>query len=351
MRKFRGITALVLSIVLGLIAARAVYWYLTRPKPVKTPVKVEAKQSKKNPAFSDKIPQDMRIMAIKLDTNAAMPGRIQGGDVVDVVATSRIPGKDEASISRIILEGVEIYDSGTGEGVSSKRKPNRYEERAISLIVSPGDAVTLTAASASAKLSLMARNKSDEKSTGTVAAAYSFARGVEKIKGADNQPRVLPDFGMRAITITAKNTDGVQGVLKPGDRVDIIVTSPYSRFSTSGLDSLGAEGTVTETSLSSKIFIQDVKILATEKILDLSVGTEEPVQRVTLLVTPEQAVKLTAASDATKKSILRLVGRHPDDRDRQQIRYELIDILADKKAYHRVNIYKGGQETYKNFFK
>jgi Flp pilus assembly protein CpaB len=156
---------------------------------------------------------------------------------------------------------------------------------------------------------------------------------------------------MRAITFTTKDTDGVQGVLKPGDKVDIIVTSPYSKFSASGMGDPGAEGTVTETSLSSKLFIQDVEILTTEKIMDFSIGMEEPVQRVTLLVTPDQAVKLTAALDATKKSILRLVSRHPNDRDVHQIRCELSDILAHKKEYHRVEIYEGGREGYKNFFK
>ncbi|MBN1905183.1 MAG: Flp pilus assembly protein CpaB [Deltaproteobacteria bacterium] len=350
MRRYRGLIALALCIFLGLIATKAVYWYLTRPKPVLTQVKTEAKQPERPLTFSEKFPQGMRIMAIKLDNDSAMPGQIERGDMVDVVATSRIPDKNDASVTRIILEGVEIYDTEEEAGDSSKQKSKRQEERVISLLVSPEDAVTLTAASESARLSIIVRNKSDEDLSGDLTATYSYNRGVEKITGEDNPSSIQPIPGMRAITITAKNTDGVQGVLNPGDRVDIIITSPWSRFSTSETDAPGAKGTVTETSLSSKIFLQDVEILATEKILDLSVGMEEPVQRVTLLVTPDQAVKLTAASDATKKSVLRLVSRHPDDRKRDEIGYELIDILADKKVYHRVDIYKGIEETFKNFF-
>jgi hypothetical protein len=104
--------------------------------------------------------------------------------------------------------------------------------------------------------------------------------------------------------------------------------------------------------MASKTLLQNVEILATERVLDLMVGNEEPVHRVSLMVTPAQAEKLAVVSDATKKSVIRFVSRHPDDRTRfVSGGIKLIDILAEKQEYLQVDIFKGGKQTYRTFYR
>lgn len=351
MRKFRGIIALVLSVVFGLIAAKSAYWYLKKSKTETKPQKIITEQQPKKVTFSERIPDGMRIVTIKLSRDSDIPVQLEKGDIVDVAATSKIPEKNNASVTRIILEGIEIYDSGNEDGEALKKRSGNKDGHKVSLLVSPSDAVTIVAASESAKISLIARKKSDQKEMYPLSAAYSYDRGTEKIREIDFYSHELPVPGMRAITLTVKDTDGIMGMLKPGDQVDVIVTCPYSKFGSGGAVTPGSEGTMTEYSLSSEIVIQDVRIIATEKILDLSIGREEPAKRVALLVTPDQAVKLAVVADATKKSVIRLVSRHPEDHGSPEIRHELAEILADKKIYHRVEVFKGAKEDSKLFFR
>lgn len=352
MRKFRGIIALVISVILGLIAAKAVYWYLNRPKPQKVPPHIVAAKPPEPIKLSQRIPKGMRLVSVKLDDLSVLPGEICKGDLVDVLATSRIPQKEGATLTRIVLQGVEVYTTREEGELSSKKLVQRQGDRTVSLLLRPDQAVTLIAASESAKIRMMARNPMDAEQSFHFTTAYSHDTGVEKVDEAALQVSFHPKPGMRAITLKVQDTDGVLGVLRPGDRVDVIVTCPYSLLSAKGRGDPGDEGRVTETRLVSKTLLQDVEVLATEQVLGLSVGKEDAVQRVTLSVTPALAEKLAVISDATKKSIIRLLSRHPDDHDRSiSAGVKLIDVLAEQKEYLQVDIYKGGKESYRTFYR
>jgi Flp pilus assembly protein CpaB len=352
MRRFRGLIALVISIIFGLIAAKAVYWYLNRPEPEQKPAQSAVAQPPKPRSLSEKVPEGMRVVSISLDEVAGMPEGIKRSDRVDVLATSRISDKKGASVTRIILEGVEVYDNGSEEEQSSRKLGQRQKDRAVSLLVRPDQAAALIAASESSRLHLMARNHEDDDQGGTHTTAYSYDTGVERGDDGAQGVEFPPRPGMRAITLLARDTDGVLGVLRPGDRVDVIVTCPFSRFAAGGAAEPGAEGKVTEYAMVSKTLLQNVEILATERVLDLPVGKEVPAKRVTLLVTPAQAERLAVVSDATKKSIVRLVSRHPNDLEHVSTQGEnLVDILAEKKEYLRVDVFKGGSRQHKIFFR
>ena len=102
----------------------------------------------------------------------------------------------------------------------------------------------------------------------------------------------------------------------------------------------------------SKILLQHVEILATERVLNLAVGNEAPVQRVTLLVTPAQAEKLAVVTDATKKSIIRFLSRHPEDQKRTVTDgVQLIDLLMEEREYLKVELFKDGKNTYRTFYR
>jgi Flp pilus assembly protein CpaB len=352
MRKFRGLIALVLSIVFGLIAARAVYWYLNRPKPQEKPVQVVAPAPVKPKTLSQKIPEGLRLVSIQVDSISGLAGQIEKGDRVDVLATSTIPKKPGAAVTRLVLQGVEVYDAA-GQGSKSTSKLARGErEWPVSLLVRPDQAPALIAAADSARIRLIARNAQDLAAPESPPTAFSYDAGIQRAGTSHSGATLAPSKGMRAITLVTKDTDGVLGVLRPGDRVDVIVTCPYSKFSTGGVIQPGAEGKVTETRMSSRTLLQDVEILATEHSLNLAVGKEGPVQRVTLLVTPGQAEQLAVVSDATKKSIIRFVSRNPDDPERTITGgVKLADILAEKREYLRVNVIKGDQRTYRTFYR
>ncbi|MGD8387569.1 MAG: Flp pilus assembly protein CpaB [Desulfobacteraceae bacterium] len=350
MRKFRGLIALVLSIVLGLIAARAVYWYLNRPKPQQKPVQVVAPAPEKSKTLSQRIPEGMRVVAVQVDSVSGLAGKIEKGDWVDVLATSTIPKKPGAAITRVVLQGVEVYDAGDKDSAPSSKVSRKEREWPVSLLVRPDQAPALIAAAETARIRLIARNEQDLASLENLPTAFSYDSGVQQAGASNRGVLPVPGKGMRAFTLVTRDTDGVLGVLRPRDRVDVMVTCPISKFATGGETQPGAKGKVTETSMSSRVLLQNVEILATERALNLSVGREGPVHRVTLLVTPAQARILTVVSDATSKSIIRFVSRNPDDPGRTPGGIvHLSDLLAVKLESLQVDIIKGEQRDYRVF--
>lgn len=352
MRKFRGLIALVISVILGLIAAKAVYWYLHRSKLEHQQVRTVVAEPRKPRTLSERVPAGMRVVSINLDDVAGMPEGIKKSDRVDVLATSTVLDKKGASVTRIILEGVEIYDKGSGEGQNSRKLDQRYKAKTVSLLVRPDQAAALIAVSESSRLHLIARNHEDADKGESNTTVYSFETGVEKVNGGVCQTAMQPKRGMRVITLAVKDTDGTLGILKPGNRVDVIMTCPFSKFTTKGGWEIGAEGKITENRKVSKTLLQNVEVLATERTLGLSVGKEESSMRVALLVKPFQAEKLAVVIDSSEKGVIRLVSRHPGDSETLSSSGQyLSDVLTDQREYRHVDIYHGNQRGYRKFFK
>ena len=104
----------------------------------------------------------------------------------------------------------------------------------------------------------------------------------------------IPD-GMRAMAIQVNDIIGVAGFVQPGSRVDLILT---------GVPKEGME-------TASKIVLENLVVLAAGQNVQQDVnGKPQTVQVVTLLVTPEQAAKITLA---TGDGPIRLALRNPLD--------------------------------------
>ena len=89
----------------------------------------------------------------------------------------------------------------------------------------------------------------------------------------------IPD-GMRAVSIQVNDVIGVAGFIQPGSRIDLILT---------GIPKEGME-------MASKIVIENLQVLATgQNVQQDANGKPQTVPVVTLLVTPEQAEKITLA--------------------------------------------------------
>jgi pilus assembly protein CpaB len=113
-------------------------------------------------------------------------------------------------------------------------------------------------------------------------------------KSAGVMPLLIPD-GMRAMSVPVDEVSVIAGFVKPKSRVDVLAA----------ISSTGAE----QKSFS-KIVVQNVEVLAVAQQIDHGKDEPEVVKVVTLLVTPEQAERLTLAS---REGTLRLAMRSYGD--------------------------------------
>jgi pilus assembly protein CpaB len=107
--------------------------------------------------------------------------------------------------------------------------------------------------------------------------------------------------GYRAVPVKVDDVSGGADMILPGDRVDVMVyLAPKG----------GAAGVV---EASSQTLLEDIKVFAVDSTVEIdSASGSEPInaKTISLLVTPEQAAKVTLASQLGK---IMLVMRSPDD--------------------------------------
>jgi pilus assembly protein CpaB len=117
-------------------------------------------------------------------------------------------------------------------------------------------------------------------------------------KGAGLLPLLITD-GMRGMSVRVDTVTGVSGFVTPNSRVDVLVSGDPNDEAKEG-DKKG------------KVILQNVRVLATGK--DIEQKDEKPVEvpTVTLLVSPEDAEKLTIA---TRAEAVRLTLRNYRDEE------------------------------------
>lgn len=116
-------------------------------------------------------------------------------------------------------------------------------------------------------------------------------------KAGAGMPSVIPP-GMRAVSVRVNDVVAVAGFVTPGTRVDVILTGSPERQ--------GDPGAVTTTTV-----LENVQVLAAgEKMQTDSQGKPQQVPVMTLLVTPEDAQKLTLGASEGK---IQLSLRNPLD--------------------------------------
>ena len=106
----------------------------------------------------------------------------------------------------------------------------------------------------------------------------------------------VTDIDKRAMSVKVDDVIGVAGFIKPGDRVDVMVT----------IEPDGGK----QTNMMSKMILENVKVLATGTQMERKGKDEEPkpVQVITVEVNVEEAEKLALASTQGR---LRLALRNP----------------------------------------
>ncbi len=347
MRKIRIFLAVIIAIFSGVLAAvivgQKIFHHKTKPVKQKKVVKTQAK-----PVQHIKIPAGKKLVALTLD-DVQILSKLKKGDKVDVLATSNLPDVNMASISRIILKNILVYEI-KGRG---KEKYSRRNKETVYLIMKPEDALKLYSTMKSAKISLILSNR--DKKTDTkegknnqvtqLASTYTPITGPEIIKTPliikkDLAKNIPPN--MRAITIKVKQEDGMCGFLKPGDHVDVVITCPFSKFASSGGITPGAKGMVTEYRISSRVLLQDVIVLAIDTPIMSQRFGQPKISMVTLLIPAKDVPVLSVAADGSNKGLLRLVLRNPEDKTMVATkRCFLSDLLSEKRIYSQITVIKG----------
>ncbi len=101
--------------------------------------------------------------------------------------------------------------------------------------------------------------------------------------------------GMRAVTVGVDNISGANGLIWPGDNVDVLLTQSIS-------------GAPSDKSIAAEVVLSDVRVIATgaELVKTAANGPNggPPAQTVTLEVTPDQAARILVATNLGKLSLI-----------------------------------------------
>lgn len=263
MRKFRGAIALCISLCLAFLAAYSVYQRFDKHEKPKPADIVHTLPEKENtpippPSFADSVPPGMRAFTLRLDKVEGAPMELTGGDRVDVMAVHAVPlsgFSGDTRMSRIVLQNIEVL-SAKMDDVPSKTRP-------VTLLASLEQCAILSAALQISQIRLLLRNPDDKGVKDAIPTGFSMEKGgFAMYEPRDFSIDKLLRPGMRAIRIQTDWRDGIFGYFKPGDRVDIVVSCPFSQ--TQKVSEDGDDGSLylTDTHRNSKIWRQNVKILA-----------------------------------------------------------------------------------------
>ena len=301
-----------------------------------------------------------RAIALKVDEVSGLSGELVPGDLVDVIATSRLSNAASTQISRIVLEEVKVLSvSMKKKGAlfpgGSKKKTGRVTS--VTLALNPDEA-NILAACEGASLRLAARSRDGNRGSGEEF-VYSPLTGPKSVseleqlwedKDLDFNRRI--SSGMRAVTIALSREDGICGLLFPGNKVDVIAVTLTGSISTEGREE-GSKAERLETSRLAKTILQNVGLMAVEDELEGVPGewrSREENWLATLLLSPEQAEKLISVSyDDSYK--LKIVRRNPEDREITATEGERILELFFKpeEMKYEVEIYRRGEVDIRNF--
>lgn len=356
MRKLRGLTALLVALILAGLASYNVYTRLQRPRPSKpvsahSTAKVETapKQEVPPPPFSQQIEPGFRAFSLTLDMSAGGElHTIHSGDRVDILAVTKGTISEDSRLSRLLLSGIPVLEVNKDAVTGGRNKM-----QVVTLKVTPQQAAKLAAADPAATLRLVLRNREDQTPLDQSPTAFTPENGIGVYLPQQRDLERMVTPGMRAMTLEVTGTDGVAGIFRPDDRVDILVTCPWGNVNLSEENEPGGKGTLKETHRNAKIYFQNIKILTTDQNLRWDTERNMAVGKVTLEVTPRQAEELTVLADSKQgKSVLRLISRNRNDRELAQTEgVELLDLLGGRVPYTKVRIYRGSSVNDKVFYR
>ncbi|MDE1905534.1 MAG: Flp pilus assembly protein CpaB [Rhodospirillales bacterium] len=168
-------------------------------------------------------------------------------------------------------------------------QPNNISSTTIAISTAPTDAITDTPQNRSSLTGAMVK-------TPLAQGAMITSDGVIH-PGDHGFLAAVLEPGMRAVTVAVDNVTGADGLIWPGDRVDILLTQTIV-------------GAPDSKSIAAEVVLSDVRVIATgsELIKDSSNSNgnsnQQPASTVTLEVTQEQAARCLVAVNLGKLSLI-----------------------------------------------
>jgi pilus assembly protein CpaB len=154
--------------------------------------------------------------------------------------------------------------------------------------------------------------------------------------------------GHRAMAVRVDEVIGVSGFIKPDDRVDVIVTAV-------------PPGRTSQAEKLSKIVLQNKRVLSVAQNLEQRDGKPQVVRSITLEVTPEEAEKLSLASQEGQIILaLRAMGDEQVATTRGSNKSDLLSVSAPRRRAgsrrvaaspetYRVEVYHGNEKSVVEF--
>lgn len=350
----KTLIAVLFSLLMGLVAVKA-YSVFTHSRPAKekvqetnqNPAEPERPLEKTEPEiYSRAIPRGKRIVSLKVDEVSGVTRGLARDDLVDLIAVTELTGTGGGKIARTVLQSVRVFDVEEAFYQKQLTDPALKKKKSwtVQLLVRLDQAVVLASVDEAATLRLVMRNPEDEAVEVSNAVIFTPEAGLsrEGETGPALASHILP--GMRAIDLAVDDSSGICSRLRPGDRVDVIMSSRISRFTTQeGNEAVGTQAVVNNLRKSSKILLQNIQVIATDQPLNPLTGKVGSVSMVSLMVTPRQAEKLAVVSDTAKSGVIRLLLRGTDDHEQVTTRGELFSdqVLTDKRAFRVIDTIKG----------
>lgn len=111
--------------------------------------------------LTERIPEGYRAVSVKIDEVSGVAGQIKPGDYVDVIVVMRVKrGREDETISRIILQRVKVLAIGLSLGDSTPAGPQQMA-RSLTLLVANTDVPKLHLAQTQGKVTLAMRGADD----------------------------------------------------------------------------------------------------------------------------------------------------------------------------------------------
>lgn len=124
------------------------------------------------------VPAGMRAITLDVNESSGLAGMLIPGCRVDLVATAMSPESPDKSLSRTIVQNVQVV--AVGQRLSGPKPENERESatsRTVTLLVSPHDAQTIDLAVTSARLRLVLRGSGDNSETDDEGVMMAELRG------------------------------------------------------------------------------------------------------------------------------------------------------------------------------
>jgi pilus assembly protein CpaB len=145
--------------------------------------------------LSAKIPDGMRATAVKTNEVLNIAGFIFPGSRVDVLVTLRGENNGASTMTRTVLQNVQVLSTGTKMDPDPNGKPENVS--IITLLVTPEQSEKLALAENQGAIQFVLRNGGDSASTNTPAI------GIAELTGAPKPPAPEPVRTKRAAAVAA----------------------------------------------------------------------------------------------------------------------------------------------------